>query len=63
MRCCANRIDARVTKNSGGDMTRVKLDAAADLHIPVVRVARPPLPAAVTTVGTVAGAVEWCQAG
>jgi precorrin-6A/cobalt-precorrin-6A reductase len=54
-----HRIDALVTKNSGGDMIRAKLDAAAALHIPVVMVARPPLPAGVTTVGTVEEAVSW----
>ncbi|OBF83761.1 cobalt-precorrin-6A reductase [Mycobacterium sp. 852002-51163_SCH5372311] len=54
-----HRIDALVTKNSGGDMTRGKLDAAAALDIPVVMVARPPLPAGVTTVGTVEDAAEW----
>jgi precorrin-6A/cobalt-precorrin-6A reductase len=54
-----HRIDALVTKNSGGDMTRAKLDAAAALDITVVRVQRPPLPAGVTTVGTVEQAAEW----
>jgi precorrin-6A/cobalt-precorrin-6A reductase len=54
-----HHIDALVTKNSGGDMTRAKLDAAAELHIPVVMVARPPLPAGVTAVGTVEEAVAW----
>ncbi|MGO9929614.1 MAG: cobalt-precorrin-6A reductase [Mycobacterium sp.] len=54
-----HRIDALVTKNSGGDMTRAKLDAAAALSIPVVMVARPPLPAGVTAVGTVQEAAEW----
>jgi precorrin-6A/cobalt-precorrin-6A reductase len=53
------RIDALVTKNSGGDMTRAKLDAAAALGIPVVMVARPPLPAGVTKVGTVDETVDW----
>lgn len=57
-----HRIDALVTKNSGGDMTRAKLDAAAALDVPVVMVARPPLPAGVLTVGTVAEAAEWVGA-
>ena len=54
-----HRIEALVTKNSGGDMTRAKLDAAAALDIPVVMVARPRLPAGVTVVGTVEDAAEW----
>jgi precorrin-6A/cobalt-precorrin-6A reductase len=54
-----HRIDALVTKNSGGDMTRAKLDAAAALDIPVVMVARPPLPEGVTAVGTVQEAADW----
>ncbi len=54
-----HRIDALVTKNSGGEMTRAKLDAAAALGIPVVMVARPPLPAGVLTVGTVQQAADW----
>ncbi|OBI53715.1 cobalt-precorrin-6A reductase [Mycobacterium sp. E796] len=52
-------IDALVTKNSGGDMTRAKLDAAAALDIPVVMVARPKLPAGVAAVGTAEEAAEW----
>ncbi len=54
-----HRIDALVTKNSGGDMTRAKLDAAAALDIPVVMVARPRLPGGVTAVGTVQQAADW----
>ena len=54
-----HRIDAVVTKNSGGEMTRPKLDAAAALGIPVVMVARPQLPAGVTAVGSVDEAAEW----
>ncbi len=54
-----HRIDALVTKNSGGEMTRPKLDAAAALGIPVVMVARPPLPSGVHTVGTVQAAADW----
>ncbi|MBW0018416.1 MAG: cobalt-precorrin-6A reductase [Mycobacterium sp.] len=52
-------IDALVTKNSGGGMTRAKLDAAGALDIPVVMVARPPLPSGVKTVGTVEEAADW----
>ena len=54
-----HRIDALVTKNSGGEMTRPKLDAAAALGISVLMVARPPLPAGVASVGTVGEAADW----
>jgi precorrin-6A/cobalt-precorrin-6A reductase len=57
-----HRIDALVTKNSGGDMTRAKLDAAVALDIPVVMVARPQSPAGVTAVGTVEEAADWLAA-
>lgn len=54
-------IEALVTKNSGGDMTRSKVDAANDLGIPVVMVDRPKLPADVRTVSTVAEAAAWVR--
>lgn len=54
-----NKIDVLVTKNSGGELTEAKLKAAADLGIAVVMIDRPPLPAGVTAVGTVAEAVDW----
>ncbi|EUA89975.1 precorrin-6x reductase CbiJ/CobK family protein [Mycobacterium ulcerans str. Harvey] len=54
-----HRIDALVTKNSGGAMTRAKLDAAGALDVPVVMVARPRLPAGVSSVGTVEEAAAW----
>jgi precorrin-6A/cobalt-precorrin-6A reductase len=54
-------IDGLVTKNSGGEMTRPKLDAAAALGIPVVMVQRPALPEGVATVSTVEDAVTWVR--
>jgi precorrin-6A/cobalt-precorrin-6A reductase len=56
-----HRIDCLVTKNSGGDMTRPKLDAAAALHVSVVMVDRPRLPDGVTAVSTVGEAVDWVK--
>jgi precorrin-6A/cobalt-precorrin-6A reductase len=56
-----HRIDALVTKNSGGQMTRPKLDAAAALGVAVVMVDRPPLPGGVTTVSTVDDAAAWVR--
>jgi precorrin-6A/cobalt-precorrin-6A reductase len=54
-----HRVDVLVTKNSGGDMTRAKLDAAAALDVSVVMVNRPSLPAGVRSVRSVEEAVEW----
>jgi precorrin-6A/cobalt-precorrin-6A reductase len=51
-------IDVLVTKNSGGPLTAGKLDAARELQIPVVMVARPPDRAAVS-VPEVADAFKW----
>jgi precorrin-6A/cobalt-precorrin-6A reductase len=56
-----HHIDALVTKNSGGQMTRPKLDAAAALGVAVVMVDRPPLPGGVTTVSTVDDAADWVR--
>ncbi len=52
-------IDVLVTKNSGGPMTAAKLTAARELALPVVMVARPPLPAGVTVVHDVPAALDW----
>jgi precorrin-6A/cobalt-precorrin-6A reductase len=54
-------IDALVTKNSGGAMTRPKLDAAEALGVAVVMVDRPPLPPNVVTVTTVDEAADWVR--
>jgi precorrin-6A/cobalt-precorrin-6A reductase len=53
-----HRVDVLVTKNSGGEATRAKLDAARDLGLPVVLVSRPVLPPA-KTVETVEDALAW----
>src|SRR5689334_939870 len=54
-----HRIDVVVTKDSGGPATSAKLDAARELHLPVVVIRRPPLPTDLTTVESVDQAVEW----
>ncbi len=55
----AHRIEAVVTKNSGGEMTRAKIDAARDLGVDVVMIRRPALPAGVRVVGSVDAAERW----
>jgi precorrin-6A/cobalt-precorrin-6A reductase len=51
-----HRVDCLLTKDSGGPLTAAKLDAAADLGLPVVVIERPPPPAGVPLVTTVAEA-------
>jgi precorrin-6A/cobalt-precorrin-6A reductase len=53
-------IDVLITKDSGGDYTVAKLDAAGDLGIPVVIIARPKQPQ-VPQLETVSEAVAWCR--
>jgi precorrin-6A/cobalt-precorrin-6A reductase len=55
----AYNIEAVVTKNSGGGMTRAKLQAAQDLGVDVVMIQRPELPSGVTAVGSVEEAEAW----
>nr|WP_212763043.1 cobalt-precorrin-6A reductase [Gordonia araii] len=55
-----NEIDVLVTKNSGGELTRAKLDAARELSVPVVMVARPAETAS-RIVATVDEAVAWLK--
>jgi precorrin-6A/cobalt-precorrin-6A reductase len=52
-------IDVLVTKNSGGPMTAAKLEAARELGLEVLIVARPGLPAGVAVVTDVPAAVSW----
>lgn len=53
-------IDMLITKDSGGTHTVAKLDAAGDLGIPVVIIARPKREE-VDHLDTVAEAVAWCR--
>jgi precorrin-6A/cobalt-precorrin-6A reductase len=54
------RIDAIVSKNSGGDATYAKIIAARELGLPVIMVQRPIVPDG-DRVGDVLGAIEWLQ--
>jgi precorrin-6A/cobalt-precorrin-6A reductase len=58
----AHAIDLLVTKDSGGDHTRPKLDAARERGLPVIVVDRPPRPADLPTVPTSAEAAAWARA-
>lgn len=53
------RVEVLVTKNSGGALTRAKIDAAQALGVAVVMIDRPPLPAGVSVVDSVDAAVDW----
>ncbi len=52
-------IDTLVIKDSGGDLTASKLDAARDLGVPVVVIERPPRPAGGSSVATLAEVLDW----
>jgi precorrin-6A/cobalt-precorrin-6A reductase len=53
-----HRLDVLVTKDSGGEMTQAKIEAAHERGLPVIVVARPSRPNA-ETVQTVAQALAW----
>jgi precorrin-6A/cobalt-precorrin-6A reductase len=55
-----HRIDLVVTKNSGGDLVRAKLDAARKLSLPVVMVQRP-VTSSGTAVETPEAAHKWVR--
>ncbi|NMO00006.1 cobalt-precorrin-6A reductase [Gordonia sp. TBRC 11910] len=57
----AHRITTLVTKNSGGALTRAKLDAARELGIEVVMVERPVEPAGLVAVDDAASALAWVR--
>jgi precorrin-6A/cobalt-precorrin-6A reductase len=56
----AHAIDIVVTKDSGGELTVAKLEAARARRLPVIVVRRPPR-GAVTTVPTVEAAAAWAR--
>jgi precorrin-6A/cobalt-precorrin-6A reductase len=53
-----HRLDVVVTKDSGGEHTAAKLDAARERGLPVIVVRRPPRPDA-PAVATVNDALDW----
>ncbi|GAB3112012.1 cobalt-precorrin-6A reductase [Janibacter alkaliphilus] len=54
-----HRVDVLLTKDSGGSYTAAKLDAAAELGVPVVVVSRPSPPAGLREVPDVAAVLAW----
>jgi len=56
-----HRIDVLVTKDSGGEMTAAKLEAARQLAVPVVVIRRPPMPEGVATVASAHQVIGWLQ--
>lgn len=54
-----HRIDALITKNSGGALTRAKIEAATTAGVPVVMIDRPALPAGAAVVAGVEDAAAW----
>ncbi|TCN38443.1 precorrin-6A/cobalt-precorrin-6A reductase [Kribbella orskensis] len=56
-----HRIDVLVTKDSGGDMTAAKLEAAREVGIPVTVIRRPPVPEGVCMVASADQVVGWLR--
>ncbi|MFC9517003.1 cobalt-precorrin-6A reductase [Nocardiaceae bacterium NPDC056970] len=58
-----HRIDVVVTKNSGGALTSAKLEAAREVGVPVVMVARTPIPEGVASTSDLDAAAAWAADG
>ncbi|BDE59349.1 cobalt-precorrin-6A reductase [Prescottella equi] len=57
------RIDVVVTKNSGGALTSAKLEAAREVGVPVVMVARTPIPEGIASTSDLDVAAAWAADG
>lgn len=55
----AEQVALLITKDSGGEQTAAKLDAAASLGVQVIMIARPPLLAGQTAVTSADQALSW----
>lgn len=56
-----HRIEVLVTKNSGGSLTSAKLGAARELGVPVLMVARTPVPPGVSSTSDPSVAARWAS--
>ncbi|MEQ1694648.1 MAG: cobalt-precorrin-6A reductase [Hyphomicrobiaceae bacterium] len=54
----ANGVSWLVTRNSGGNGARAKIDAARELGLPVIMIERPPMPERLTS-GTIDAVMTW----
>jgi len=58
----ARRVDALVVRNAGGTGSFPKLAAARRLGLPVIMIARQPLPEGIAHVASVEAAMRWIEA-